>query len=161
MCRPIISQELLSNKPNLIEQLGGKAQLDFLLINFCESIKEDTNLRTLFNHINVGQLSTIMGDLIKAAFETNIFDSKARNGVVMKNYALFELGIDSGNFQKIKDHFECALHSCWIEEGLIEDSILRFGALQSIFESEGSELRKNAYAQRAIASRFQAAPAAA
>ena len=161
MCRPINTQELLSSKQNLIELLGGKDQIDFLLINFCESIKEDTNLRMLFKHINVDQLTSIMGDLIKAAFEANLFDVKARNGVVMKNYALFELGIDSNGFKKIKDHFEFALHSCWIEEGLIEDCILRFGALQSIFESEGAELRKTACAQRASASRFQAAPAAA
>lgn len=161
MCKPILSLELLSNEQNLIEQLGGKSQLDFVLINFCESVKEDSELRVMFNHMNSKQFCSAMSSLVTTAFETNVFDDKERNGVVMKHYTLFELGISSNNFQTIKDHFECALRSCWIGEELIESCTQRFGALQSIFEAEGAPLRNTANAHRALASRFQAAPAAA
>ena len=158
MCQPIHSQELLPNRSSLIEQLGGMNQLDFLLISFCESIKNDTDLGILFNHMTVDQLSSTMGSLIIDAFKANLFDVKARNGIVMKNYALFELGMGRIDLQKIKAHFEHALRLCWIEETLIEECILRFEGLQSIFEGEGVELRHSANAHRALASRFQAAP---
>ena len=159
MCKSILSQQLLS-KPNLTEQLGG-SQLDFLLLTFCEIIKEDSELRVLFSHMTFDQLYSTMRNLVMAAFKTDLFDAKARNGVVIRNYALFELGINSSDFQKIKAHFEHALRMSWVEEQLLKECSRCFGALQSIIEGEGAALRHTANAHRALATKFQAAPAAA
>ena len=145
----------------LIQQLGDESQMEFLLVNFCDYIIEDPDLRKHFQHLSMSQMSGILRALIKAAFESNLMEERTRNGVVMKNLTLFELGIDTRYFKKLKVHFGSALRNCWIEESLIDSFTQRFGVLESIFEGEGAEPRKSAQANRSLASRFQPAPAAA
>ena len=101
-----------------------------------------------------------MKRLVNAAFESDIRSEDARRSIVMKNYALFELGINTRHFKKIKAHFEYALRDCWIEEELLDECSMRFGALQSIFEEEGASLQKTARMQRDLSAKILAATSA-
>mmetsp|Transcript_28075 Transcript_28075/g.68366 ORF Transcript_28075/g.68366 Transcript_28075/m.68366 type:complete len:160 (+) Transcript_28075:57-536(+) len=159
MCKAVNLQVSPSN-PSLTEQLGGESQMNFLLMNFCQNIQEDTDLSMLFKQMDLDRLSDIMESLLKAGFESNILDEHARNSIVMKHYALFELGINTRHFKKVKVHFESALRDCWVEEELLQECTQRFGALQSIFEEEGAELRRTAKVQEDLSKRILAATTA-
>lgn len=155
MCKSIQTQTFQS-KTSLIEKLGGESQMSFFLMNFCESINEDTDLKMVFNHMGMNRLSTAMGNLIKTAFKSNFFDNDVRLSIIMKNYAVFELGINSGHFKKLKAHFEAALCAAWVEQELLEECMQRFAALQSVFEEEGRDIEGTVMVQRAIENRILA-----
>lgn len=157
MCKPV---DLQACPLDLTLELGGESQLDFLLLNFSAQIQEDTDLRTLFKHFELETLSVLMKRLIDAAFESNILNEDVRSRIVMKHYALFELGINTRHFKKIQAHFESALRDCWLDEKLLNECSMRFGALQSIFEEEGASLRNTANVQRDLSAKIMAATTA-
>ncbi|KAL3942944.1 MAG: hypothetical protein SGBAC_002933 [Bacillariaceae sp.] len=159
MCKPIHTQALPS-KTGIIEKLGGESQMSFLLMNLSESISDDSDLQMIFDHMNMEELSAAMESLIKTAFQSNLFSDDARNSLIMKNYAIFELGIQARHFKKLKSHFESALHDSWIEEAVLEECIQCFAALQSVFEEEGKYFERAAMAQRDVENRILTAPLA-
>ena len=147
---------LLETTKSTIDQLGGENQFDFLLMTLCENIHQDVSLRPVFQRMDVEFLSDIFRNLVHAALETSLFDENARNRLVLKNYALFELGINTKHFTKLEMHFESALHTCWVEGDLFDKCMLRFRALLPIFEEEGLELERSAIANRVVATRILA-----
>lgn len=158
MCKPIRTQALPS-KTGLVEKLGGESQMSFLLMNLSESITDDSDLQMIFDHMGMEELSAEMESLINSAFLSNLFSDDARNNLIMKNYAIFELGINTRHFKKLKSHFESALHDSWIEEDVIEECIQCFAALQSVFEEEGKDFERAAMAQRDVENRILTTPA--
>ncbi|CAJ1956759.1 unnamed protein product [Cylindrotheca closterium] len=154
MCRPI-QEQAFQSQPNLIKKLGGESEMGFLLMNFCDSISEDADLQMVFGHMSMSRLSAIMSSLIKSALESNfVVDGDARLRVIMKNYAVFELGINTKQFKKLKSHFETALQGSWIEESILEECTQRFAALRIIFEEEGKDFERTAMATRVLAAQL-------
>lgn len=154
MCRSI-DKQLFSPKTSLIQDIGGDSQLNFIILNFCEFIRDDADLKVVSEQIPAERLTHVMKTLLFSAFQKKVFDSTARNSVIIKNYALFELGINPGSFLKLTEHFETALRTGWLEEALVQECLLRFSALQSIFEEQGiKELERAAQAHRDLALRL-------
>ncbi|CAJ1956739.1 unnamed protein product [Cylindrotheca closterium] len=149
MCRPIHEQT-----SSLIEKLGEESEMSFLLLNFCDSIKEDDDLQMVFGHMSMKRLSNVIGNLIKSALESNLDDTDARLRVIMKNYAIFELGIKTTQFTKLKSHFETALQASWIKEDVLDECTQRFAALRVVFEEEGKGFERTAQVNRVLAAQL-------
>ncbi|CAJ1956741.1 unnamed protein product [Cylindrotheca closterium] len=155
MCRPTINNEhAFQAQTNLIEKLGGRSEMSFLLMNLCESIKEDADLKMVFSHMSMKRLSSVMYSLIECALENNLVDSDARLRIIMNNYAIFELGINSRQFKKLKSHFEIALQGSWVEEDVLEECTQRFAALRLVFEEEGKHFEHTAKVNRVLAAQL-------
>jgi len=137
MCKGLDGPLYSSNTNSIVQQLGGENIFDFLLMTFCESIREDASLQTVLKGMKIKVLISIMRSVLHVALERNTLDEDARNRLVLQNYSLFELGMNTEHFQQLQAHFESALHECWVEDGLLHECIQRFGALRPIFEEEG------------------------
>ena len=67
MCKPTIHPQAFQSKTSLIQELGDENQMSFLLMNFCNSIKEDADFQMLFNHMSMNRFSTVMCSLTNSA----------------------------------------------------------------------------------------------
>ena len=156
MCRRP-STTTTNNNTSVVQQLGGDNQFNFLIMTFCENIQEDSSLNDVFNGMDLETLTNLMCSLVHTALERNSFDEDARNRLVLKNYSLFELGMNSKHFERLQAHLESALRDSWVEDALMEKCIQRFVVLLPIFQEEGLELEKTLIAHRVVATRILAA----
>ena len=160
MCRPI-RQSDLSSKNSFLERFGGESQYNFLIMTFCDSILEDAALQGYFQGFDVEAMATLMKQFLCITFQSSIrldvTDEDIRGKIVLRNYALFEMGLSEGHLEKLQSHFEFALHDSWLDEEVIDECKERFSDLRKVFQMEGKELEEAAITQRTLASQILAA----
>ena len=132
---------------SLIEQLGGESQVSFLIQAYCENIQEDPDLKMVFKRIETERLAELMTNLLHMGFayssHESMVDDDVRSRIILKNYTLFQLEVDSDQLKKLQDHFESALHDSWVEEQVFEQCTERFADLRAIFEEESMNLPRS------------------
>jgi hypothetical protein len=147
-----------NSKEELLDQIGGECQFDFILLTFCESIEEDTELSEVFKGMHVNTMVDLMNGLLDAALEmysSRIVENEdTRNRIVLKNYALFEMGLNKSHLEKMKVHYEAALHDSWVEDKVFSECKQRFEYLEAVFDHEETEFEKTAVANKKAVSRF-------
>jgi len=154
---------VVSPKDDLIKEIGGREQYDFLILSFCEKIQEDITLKEIFCHLDIEVLTCRMNILLDVAFaltETRCQDEKLRNDVLLKNYSLLELGVDASHFESLQKTFEGALHESWIEAETFDRCKARFEMLRNIIEEDDIGMKESALAHRVAAVRILAAKSA-
>ncbi|CAJ1964895.1 unnamed protein product [Cylindrotheca closterium] len=147
-----------NSKEELLQQIGGESQFDFIIMTFCESIQEDTTLNEVFKGMHVDTMVDLMNGLLDAALEMyssrTVENEDNRNRIVLKNYALFEMGLNKGHLEKMKVHYEAALRDSWVEDKVFDECMQRFEYLEAVFDHEGKEFEQTAVADKKAVSRF-------
>lgn len=169
MCKGIIinqgTAQRSSGSPRdeLISQIGGANQYDFLILSFCEKIQDDHKLREVFFGCDQQALVNRMRSLLDEVFslsKSRCTDEDLRNEILLKNYSLLEMGVYANHFQSLQKHFEAALHESWIEDELFVQCKGRFEMLRGIIEEDDIDMKGSALAQRVVAVRILAARSA-
>lgn len=128
----------------LIEQVGGESQFSFLTEAYCESIQEDSDLQIVFKGIDSERLVELITNLLNIGFaytsHDSMVDDDIRSRIVLKNYTLFELGLNALQLKKLQGYFESALLEAWVEGEVFEQCSERFSDLRAIFEEESLNL---------------------
>ena len=91
-------------KDNLIEQVGGTNQFDFVILTYCEAVQDDPKLKRFFRNYNLKELMKLQKVLLDAAFlktTPEMTDADVRNNVILKNYTLFEAGFNAVHFDRL------------------------------------------------------------
>ena len=147
-----------ASKVDLLDEIGGEAQFDFVIMTFCELIQEDSSLGPLFKGIHVDTLVDLMKNLLDATLDIvsshSAQNESTRNRIVMKNYAIFELGLNKSHFAKMKVHYESALHDAWVEDEVFSECMHRFEYLESILEEEGKDFEVAVVEAKKVAARI-------
>ena len=161
MCRPTRQNDISSNNNGFLERIGGESQYDFLIMTFCDSILEDAALQGFFQNFEMEAMAALMKRFLGITFQSSarldVTDEDVRGKIVLRNYALFEMGLSQTHFEQLQSHFEFALHDSWLEEEVMNECKGRFNDLRKVFEMERQELEEAAITQRALASQILAA----
>eukprot|EP00980_Cylindrotheca_fusiformis_P013066 scaffold3273_cov148-Cylindrotheca_fusiformis.AAC.1 len=142
MCQTIDSPRQPLHEQNLIEQLGGKSQYEFINLAFCENILEDERLSSIYEDYDMDSLADLQRNFLDISFQPNhaLTDRTARNRIVLQSYALFEKGLRAHHFDRLRKHFLSALRESWVEDDLLDLCEKRFSKLRCIFDNEGKEI---------------------
>lgn len=150
MCRGISFSEQSvpnsSSKNNLIERIGGEQQYDFLVLTYAENIHEDKRLQQVFQDYDIDELTSLQKDVLDVAFlhsKGKLSDDETRNRIVLRNFALFEKGLNEKHFDILQQHFVAALHDCWVEDETFDLCEESFEDLRQIFEENGREINNS------------------
>lgn len=169
MCKGIaVDRELpqryaRSPKDELIQEIGGREQYNFLIFSFFEKIQEDRKLYELFSHLDIEDLVCQMNkllDVVLTLTKSRCQDEKLRNSVLLNNYSLLEMGVYTDDFATLQTHFEAALHEAWVEAELFEECKARFEMLRNIIEEDDMGMKMSALANRTAEVRIMAAKSA-
>lgn len=148
-----------TSKEELIGQIGGESQFDFVILTFCENIQEDSALREVFKGMHVDTMAHLMNNLLDAALEMYssrlVENEDNRNRIVFKNYALFEMGLNKGHLEKMKVHYEAALHDAWVEDDVFAECKQRFEYLEAVFDHERKDFEKSTVTTKRDVSRIR------
>ena len=144
MCRAV-NQCDLSTKVGFLQEAVGETDYDFLMLAFCESILEDEYLQFFFRDFDVEVMAALMKRFLNITFqpssrvEIDIFDEDTRGKIVLKNYTLFEMGLNEQQLEQLQSHFELALRGEWLDEELVDECNERFDDLRKFYEMECRE----------------------
>ncbi|KAL3936946.1 MAG: hypothetical protein SGBAC_007847 [Bacillariaceae sp.] len=152
MCQAIRQRDISTTKVGFLQQAVGENQYDFLIMTFCDSILEDKDLSIFFQGCDVEVMATLIKRFLNITFQSSsrldIFDEDARGKIVLGNYALFEMGFNKKQFEKLQSHFQFALRDSWFDEELVDECNQRFGDLRKVYEMEGKDLEQATVACR-------------
>ncbi|KAL3934294.1 MAG: hypothetical protein SGBAC_009959 [Bacillariaceae sp.] len=131
----------------LTEQLGGESQLSSFVMMFSASALRDLELQVAVKGMDAEALADHMINLIKMVFgyacKSSMVNSTIRGQIVLRNYALFELGLSHGQLNKLHLHFEDALSDSLVEGEVMECCMDRFTDLCKIVEADSRSFRQN------------------
>ncbi|CAJ1939277.1 unnamed protein product [Cylindrotheca closterium] len=127
---------VLIYKDNIVEKIGGQSQFDFVVITYCESIRDDYSLNSFFAHLELDGLIGLQKELLNAAFmDTSSQAAQATIvGLAVKYPLLWQQVMEETNFEQLKAHFVMALRSCWAEEAAVEMAEKHFDGLRLLFQ---------------------------
>lgn len=152
-----IDQYPLLYKDNLLEKLGGSNQFDFLVLTYCEAVQDDPKLKRFFGNYTLRELMEAQRVLLDAAFlqiTPERTEDYVRNSVVLKNYNLFERGMNEKHFDRLLKHFTGALRDCWVQDDVLDLCTKYFTEVRSIFEDHGRRVEDLEIEKRAVSVRI-------
>eukprot|EP00934_Nitzschia_sp_Nitz4_P003990 Nitzschia sp. Nitz4//scaffold286_size23798//10403//11032//NITZ4_008451-RA/size23798-processed-gene-0.44-mRNA-1//-1//CDS//3329545741//3980//frame0 len=130
-------------KNNIVARLGGEAQLEMTVLDFCDRLREDPALAKFYSKVSSSSLLVMQRDAVEFAFavdsEETTSDSQAdyfeklESRVMLQHYRLLDAGLASKHFPAIREHFVESLRHSWAEESVIEEASKYFDSLHFIF----------------------------
>eukprot|EP00526_Cylindrotheca_closterium_P023530 CAMPEP_0113631156 /NCGR_PEP_ID=MMETSP0017_2-20120614/16191_1 /TAXON_ID=2856 /ORGANISM="Cylindrotheca closterium" /LENGTH=170 /DNA_ID=CAMNT_0000541655 /DNA_START=111 /DNA_END=623 /DNA_ORIENTATION=- /assembly_acc=CAM_ASM_000147 len=124
----------------LTQQIGGESAFNYLIKTFSETILQDLALEVALKGMDIEALAEHMSNLIKMVFayscKSSMVNSSIRGQIVLRNYALFELGLSRGHLRKLQLHFEAAMRDSMVEGEVFDSCKQRFTDLCIVFEAE-------------------------
>ena len=144
----MICNESQSPLTALTKQIGGESALNFLIMTFCErALQDDLDLEVAFKGMGAEVLADHMTNLIKMVFgcpcKSIMANSNIRGQVVLRNYALFELGLSRGQLRKLQLHFEASMSDSMVEGDVFEHCKDRFTDLCIVYDEEKRGLQQS------------------
>jgi truncated hemoglobin YjbI len=139
-------------KHDLIAKIGGQSQFDFLIIDYCETIREDPFLQCFFGNFDLHSLITLQTEMLDTAF-LDVSEVEAvglRNHLALRHYRLFEMGFNEQHFDVLEEHFQEAMRDCWVEDDIMEALKKDYNELRPIFRKNG-EIMLEALIQQQVA----------
>ncbi|CAJ1939279.1 unnamed protein product [Cylindrotheca closterium] len=144
-------------KDNIVEKIGGQSQFDFVIMTYCESIREDPRLGGFFAHLDLDGLILLQKEWLDAALIENSPEETDTiiGRLAVKHKILWEKGMNETHFEQLKTHFIMALRDCWAGEELIQAAGKHFNNLLLLFLQSDKFAGKAAAAAAAVASPVQ------
>ena len=90
-------------KDNLLQQVGGKTQFDFVVMTYCENIQDDHHVNAFFQDLDLNQLIDLQKEFLNAAL---LEQSQEQTAVAMGRLAvhyqkLWQRGLNASHFDRI------------------------------------------------------------
>merc|ERR1712232_182605 len=126
-----------SDDDKIVQRLGGEANLDYIIMSYCERILDDEMLTDIFGHFETKSLLVVIKELLLTAFAGP--NSKYQNlhpRASLRHESLIEIGMNEFHFDILQSHFLDALRENWVEDNLIQSCGSNFARLRCIFEEE-------------------------
>ncbi|CAJ1970350.1 unnamed protein product [Cylindrotheca closterium] len=124
----------------LTKQIGGENAFNHLIMTFCQGVLRNLDLEVAFKGMGADALAEHMTNLIKMVFaytsKSNMTSSNTRGQIVLRNYALFELGLSRSQLRNLQLHFEAAMMDSMIEGKVFDQCKERFTDLCIMFDAE-------------------------
>lgn len=123
----------------LTGKIGGESQLNSFVLTFSERVLKDSGLQVAFKEMDAETLSQQMVHLIKTVFgysKSSIVESNIGGQIVLRNSALFELGLSRPDLRKFQLYFAAALKDSLVEGEVWNSCNDRFAELCRILEAE-------------------------
>ena len=135
----LFSLERCALKHDIVEKLGGEAQLHFLIIAFCERIRDDRWLKILYECLDEEGLLELQKDMVLICF-MNLSASEYKNlrsKLMLRLCLIFQEGecrYPEAHFEALESNFVSAMRDCWVDEAVLGQCKGYFGALRSVLE---------------------------
>jgi truncated hemoglobin YjbI len=131
------------SKINLVDNVGGQAAFNFVLMNYCESIRKDPSIKHVFAQIDLNGLIELQKEILNAAFmDTSPKETDATMGrMAVKYQSLWQMGLNDEHFDAMKAHILLALRHAWVEESLIEVVETQYDQLRPFIQQSGKTVR--------------------
>lgn len=141
---------VLIYKDNIVERVGGQSEFDFVIMNYCESICNDSSLKSFFAQLDLNGLIELQTEFLNAAFiDTSAQETEATIGsLALKHQLLWQMGLDETHFEKLRDHFAMALRDAWTEEAVVQLAEKHFNCLRPLFQQSSSIVKTSSPGQR-------------
>ncbi|CAJ1957921.1 unnamed protein product [Cylindrotheca closterium] len=131
----------------LTRQIGGEGQIISLIMTFSESVLQDLDMEAAFKGMDAEALADHMTNLITRVFgytkKSSMTNSIIRCQIVLRSYALFELGLSRGQLHKLQLHFESAMRDSKVEGDVFEHCKDRFTDICIMFNSRSRSLQRS------------------
>eukprot|EP00980_Cylindrotheca_fusiformis_P012248 scaffold2985_cov75-Cylindrotheca_fusiformis.AAC.1 len=138
-------------KDNLILRIGGSSKFTFLVLSYCERIKDDASLDKYYGKMQIDNLMTMQKEFLMAAFlDPASFNAgdKIRSRVTLRHFRLFQRGLCEKHFDVLAQHFVDALFDCWLPQDVIELCFTGFQQMRTIFKENELVAKKDAKRSR-------------
>lgn len=110
-------------KKDVVNRLGGSFQYQKFIIEFTERLARDSKLQPFYGRFSFDSIHKVQTELLELAFCQ--MESEAREKLYAKlavyHSGLFMLGMNSANFNDIKNHLLGALLNSWADSDVIDD----------------------------------------
>ncbi|CAJ1939953.1 unnamed protein product [Cylindrotheca closterium] len=123
-------------KDNLIENIGGESQFNFLVISFCEKIQKDKSLKLFYGGLEMKSLVELQKNMILSAI-LDVSPEEAesfRGKLILRHHMMFQQGFRAKHFDMLENHFVDAMCDVWLEKDVMDNCTKYFRSLRSIFE---------------------------
>ncbi|KAL3934295.1 MAG: hypothetical protein SGBAC_009960, partial [Bacillariaceae sp.] len=102
----------------LTEKLGGESKFNSFIMMFSTSALKDLELQVAFKGMDTEALADHLINFIKMVFgyacKSSMVNSSIRGQIVLRNYAIFELGLRRVQLSKLHLIFEDALSDSFV-----------------------------------------------
>ncbi|KAL3936507.1 MAG: hypothetical protein SGBAC_008193 [Bacillariaceae sp.] len=130
----------------LTEQLGGASEFNYFVMTYSETVLEDLELQVAFKGMDTEEHAGHMNNLINTVFgyacKSSMAHSNIRGQIVLRNFAIFELGLSRPQLRKLQLYFAAVLKDSLVEGEVLGFCNDRFADLCRILEVESGRLRK-------------------
>ncbi|CAJ1939275.1 unnamed protein product [Cylindrotheca closterium] len=133
---------MTQGKINIIDDVGGQSVFNFVVMNYCESIREDPTIKHFFAKVDLKGLIVLQTDILKVAFmDASPQETEAAMGRLAVNYQIGQLGLNETHFEAMKAHFLLALRHSWVEESLVQMIDTQYNILLPLFQQSSKSVR--------------------
>ncbi|KAL3937549.1 MAG: hypothetical protein SGBAC_007373 [Bacillariaceae sp.] len=124
-------------KDNIVQKLGGEDQLQFLIISFCERIRNDRLLKKVYRGLDEKSLIALQKNMILTSF-LDVSPSEyelLRNKLLLRYHFIFQEGVPKKHYEALEENFVCAMRDAWVDEEVLELCKTLFGtSIRSFLE---------------------------
>ncbi|CAJ1939067.1 unnamed protein product [Cylindrotheca closterium] len=142
----LVNFEKSKFKDDIVHKLGGEDQFQFLVISFCERIREDRLLRKCYKGLAEKDLLDLQKDMILTSF-VDVSPAEyqtLRSKLILRHHLIFKEGrFPKHQYEALEKNFEDAMREVWVEEEVLELCKGYFGAVESILKDSSSMTRQN------------------
>ncbi|CAJ1939065.1 unnamed protein product [Cylindrotheca closterium] len=133
-------------KDDVVQKLGGEDQFQFLVISFCERIREDRLLKKCYKKLDDKSLLDLQKDMILTSF-VDVLPAEyqtLRAKLILRHHLIFkEGGFPKHQYEALEKNFEDAMREVWVGQEVLELCKVYFGAVESILKDSSSMTREN------------------
>ncbi|KAL3927440.1 MAG: hypothetical protein SGBAC_013086, partial [Bacillariaceae sp.] len=132
----VINFEESNFKYNIVQKLGGEDQFQFLVISFCERIRNDRLLKKIYNGLDEMCLIELQKDMILASFlDVSLSENEIlRSKLLLRHHVISQEGVPEEIYKALENNFVCAMRDAWVGEEVLELCKKCFGVIRSFLE---------------------------
>jgi len=123
-------------KDSIVQKLGGEDQFQFLVISFCERIRNDRLLKKSYKGLDEKSLIALQKDMLLTSF-LDVSPSEyqlLRNKLLLRYHVIFQDGVPEKHYEALEDNFCSAMRDVWVDEETLQLCKTYFGAIRSFLE---------------------------
>lgn len=152
-----VSFEESKFKDDIVKKLGGEDQFQFVVISFCERIRNDGLLKKCYKSLDEKGLIELHRDMILTCF-LDVSPSEyqtLRSKLMLRYHLIFQECMREPHFEALERNFVNAMRDCWVDEPVLEQCKGYFGTMRSVLKDTSSlnrslQVQNDVYVNRAV-----------
>lgn len=127
---------------NLVEKVGGQTAFNFVVMDYCASIRNDPNIKHFFaKNADLSGPIELQNEFLNVTFILDSSPQETKEAMARLNAQyqnLRRMGLKNKHFDAMKAHFLLALRSAWVEESLIQAVETQYNRLRPLLRHQES-----------------------